>query len=445
MPRRHLLLCALDLASHHVCSRVETLALLVDRHQAAALHHVHLHDVRVGHHHDLNEHAAALGVLQALLVVEVDPHALLHAGRAQGQARAPHEVIARELVVVVYLDVDLLAHVHGGEVEHGVPLGVDVLAPPLGAHQLRPVLDHAVRVGGRPVLRVLRGLRVRVLVRPGQDVRLLHGAAGAPGDHADPLGAVEEVAQLLPEPEVGRDLPIGAKAPLLVEAVGEHHQEGELEEGEERLPPVDDALGGEIEDDEQPHVCPHGEEGRAQEHAHVGDAAYLTRRWCYDADRRDHQQVERRRAHDRRGPQLVRGIPEGGHHPQDGEEDLGGRGAQCHESEVGNRLVPHHHFDHLLLARHGVGDSLLHLLAGDLLDGVHEHVGHDGNAEEAVQQREEVDPAAHGLVPHLRPWNRDVAFALDMARVGVATTEDAHHVARFHLRLHGEERGGRPP
>ena len=109
-----------------------------------------------------------------------------------------------------------------------------------------------------------------------------------------------------------------------------------------------------------------------------------------DADSRDDQQVEGGRADDGAGAELA-GL-EGVLDDLDaGEEDLGRRGAERHEGEVGDGAVPDGHLDDLGLVLLGGGDVDLLGLGGDLLDGAHEHVGDDLDAEEGVEEADEVE------------------------------------------------------
>ena len=100
-------------------------------------------------------------------------------------------------------------------------------------------------------------------------------------------------------PGQGRDRVGGGAEEILVGGVGQEEQDPEEGERHDRLGQRDDVLGVEDEDEEQPQVRQHRRRGgdgvdlelldplgalRDREHAH----------------RRDHEQVERGRAHDRR-------------------------------------------------------------------------------------------------------------------------------------------------
>ena len=109
-----------------------------------------------------------------------------------------------------------------------------------------------------------------------------------------------------------------------------------------------------------------------------------------DADGRDDQQVEGGRADDGAGTELA-GLEPVLDDLDTGEEDLGRRGAERHEGEVGDRAVPDGHLDDLGLVLLGRGDVDLLGLGGDLLDGAHEEVGDELDAEEGVEEAYEVE------------------------------------------------------
>ncbi len=78
----------------------------------------------------------------------------------------------------------------------------------------------------------------------------------------------------------------------------------------------------------------------------------------------------------------------------DGQHDLGSRGAERHQGEIGDGLVPDLDDDDAGLAGLGVLDGDLLLLGGDHLDGLHELVGDNGHADEKVEHEHRVQQTA---------------------------------------------------
>ena len=89
------------------------------------------------------------------------------------------------------------------------------------------------------------------------------------------------------------------------------------------------------------------------------------------AETDDHEQVEGRGSDDGSGSEVA-GLESLGPDLDDGQEDLGSRGSQSHEGQVGHGLVPNLDDDDLGLAGLGVLDGDLLLLGSDHLNRLHE-------------------------------------------------------------------------
>ena len=163
----------------------------------------------------------------------------------------------------------------------------------------------------------------------------------------------------------------------------------------------------------EPDIGEQREEGRAHEHGKLIDASVLPRRDGHDAHRCDGEKIERGRADDRGRPQFPGLLVEAQYRLDEREHDLWRARAQGHQREVGDGGVPE--FDGELDDLPGCDilapDDLLFL--GDDVDGRHEDVAYDGDAEKGVDEHEEVyeglelvreqveageeDPAVHAL------------------------------------------------
>lgn len=203
----------------------------------------------------------------------------------------------------------------------------------------------------------------------------------------------------------------GEAAPTAIRAVGHRGEGGEQQERDDGLPQLHLAGRHHLEHHQQPDVGQEAEQGCHHEHLDARHALRLAGHAAH-ADGGDDEQVEGRRAHDGAGPQRPR-VETVADDLHDGEQDLGRRGAERHEGEVGHRVVPDAHLNHLGLVlaqpRHHaahravaavrlgplLGHEHLARLAGDALDGRHEDVGDDGHTQEQVEQGEEVKRAAH--------------------------------------------------
>ena len=187
----------------------------------------------------------------------------------------------------------------------------------------------------------------------------------------------------------GRTLAEQVVEPALVRAVGHQDQDGEEQEGEDGLPQVDVVLGVPLQDDQQPNVGEDGEGGRDAEDDDLVDPARFAGRNGDDADGRDGQQVEGGAADDGAGAQFA-GLKVVEDDFDDGEKDFRRARAQGHQGQVGHGAVPHGHFDDLGDVVLRGRDVDLFRLGGDLLDGAHENVRHDRDAQKGVEQGEEV-------------------------------------------------------
>jgi len=111
------------------------------------------------------------------------------------------------------------------------------------------------------------------------------------------------------------------------------------------------------------------------------------------AEADDHEQVEGGGADNGAGAEIA-GLEALGPDLDDGQQDLGGGGAQGHQGQVGHSLVPHLDNDDLGLAGLGVLDRHLLLLSSDHLDRFHEPVRDDGDTDEKVDHEQNVEEAA---------------------------------------------------
>ena len=107
--------------------------------------------------------------------------------------------------------------------------------------------------------------------------------------------------------------------------------------------------------------------GGDKEDTQVLDLPDLVVRDDVHAETDDHEQVEGGGSDDGSGSQ-VSGLEALGPDLNDGQEDLGSRGSQSHEGQVGHGLVPNLDDDDLGLAGLGVLDGDLLLLGSDHLN-----------------------------------------------------------------------------
>ncbi len=112
-----------------------------------------------------------------------------------------------------------------------------------------------------------------------------------------------------------------------------------------------------------------------------------------NADSYDDEEIECGRSNDGSGSETS-GIKFVSDYFDDGKQDLGSRRTQSHQGEVGDRVVPDFDDDDFLLAGRLVYDGDFFFLRGDHLDGLHEPVWDDRNADEQVEQDQEVQNAA---------------------------------------------------
>mmetsp|Transcript_55515 Transcript_55515/g.156258 ORF Transcript_55515/g.156258 Transcript_55515/m.156258 type:complete len:458 (+) Transcript_55515:686-2059(+) len=160
-----------------------------------------------------------------------------------------------------------------------------------------------------------------------------------------------------------------------------------------------------------------------------------------DAHPRDDQQVEGRAADDGRGAQLPGEELEVADLDH-GEEDLGSRGAQGHEGEVRDGLVPDLHVDPAARVR-AVPYPDVPLRARDHLDGAHELVADDADAQEHPHEPEEVEAGAEG--PRPRPlelaeqWQEHCALAAGAAHEGLGLPRGQLRAGR-HVEVLPEDR-----
>mmetsp|Transcript_36809 Transcript_36809/g.103851 ORF Transcript_36809/g.103851 Transcript_36809/m.103851 type:complete len:268 (+) Transcript_36809:1440-2243(+) len=218
--------------------------------------------------------------------------------------------------------------------------------------------------------------------------------------HSEQLSAVRVLEQPHPvAPAQARELELD------VQAVGKPYQQRELQQGHHCLPNLHYPLGVQLEYDQQPDVCPNRAYGGESKDANL---CHFPAVWDgrNHTDCRDDEEVEGGRAHNGGWSQLVRGLIPSHHHSENGEEDLRGRGPEGHQRQIGNCWVPH---VEVLAIRALVG------LGSDDLNASHEHVGHDGNAQEGVQESQEVQETPHTAAPCVLGRDQDEA-----SRAGVA-------------------------
>ena len=189
-----------------------------------------------------------------------------------------------------------------------------------------------------------------------------------------------------------------------VSHIGGEHCGREEAEGEQTLPDLQYTRTAHREDDVQPDV---GEDapGRGyEEHPQMLDLAGLAVRYDGDAEGDYDEEIVGRGADDRAGPELAR-LEVLRVDLDDGQEDLGGAASKCHQGKIGDSLVPDAHDDDLGLLARPLHQQLL-LLRGDHLDRGHEAVRDYGDADEEVEQYEEVDDAPEHDVEELEVLDR---------------------------------------
>ncbi len=167
----------------------------------------------------------------------------------------------------------------------------------------------------------------------------------------------------------------------------------EEEEGQDALPGLNDTVGDGSQDHVEPDVGEHGPGGGDGEHPQVLDLPHLVVGDDVHAEADDHEQVEGGGSDNGAGSKIA-GPEALGPDLNHGQHDLGSGRTQGHEGQVGDGLVPDLDNDDLGLAGLGVLDGDLLLLGGDHLDGLHEPVGHDGDADEEVHHEQNVEETA---------------------------------------------------
>jgi len=224
-----------------------------------------------------------------------------------------------------------------------------------------------------------------------------------------------------------------AREEALVGPVGELQQDREEKERRHALGDRHDVGRRDDEDEVQPHVREY-RKGRCDvEDAAVLDVAAVAARDGDDAHGGDDHQVEGGRAHDRRRAERA-SVKVVAKDLNDREQDLRRRRAERHQREVGDGGVPHAHGD---VACHAVGqrDLLRLLLRRDLLDGLHEEVGADRDADEGPEQQAQKGQRhrrrLHRAADEQAVGARVVQAAVDWP-LAVAAEEPREHPGSFH-------------
>mmetsp|Transcript_42869 Transcript_42869/g.107127 ORF Transcript_42869/g.107127 Transcript_42869/m.107127 type:complete len:224 (-) Transcript_42869:47-718(-) len=208
----------------------------------------------------------------------------------------------------------------------------------------------------------------------------------------------------------------------LVSSIRHQHQQREKQKSQHTFPDVDNVWCGDGEDDVQPYVGEDGGKRGHTEHRDVLDSTNLSAGYSHDAHAHNDEQIVRRRPHNGRRAQLPRAevIPQQLYHRQ---QDLGGRRAKRHQSQIRDGVVPDFDVEPSLLAVAHIHKHLL-LHTRHALYRRHEHIGDDGHPEEAPQQ-------AHQIQNRPKRW-RPLLLA-HASKQRQKQPRAARQVARAHL------------
>ncbi len=181
---------------------------------------------------------------------------------------------------------------------------------------------------------------------------------------------------------LGTEVPVGH--------VRQNDENGEEQESQDGLPQFHIVGRLNHEDDNEPHVGEDAEEGCDGEHFDVVDPPHAGALHRKDAHARDDQQVEGRRADDGARTQLS-GHELVPNYLNTGQEDLGGTGAESHESQIGYCIIPHFHLHlHVPFVSFTAGHLDFPRFAGDFFNSTHEHISNDSYSKEAPEKAEQV-------------------------------------------------------